>query len=153
MSGLILGSNGKLYGITGFGGIGGIYGHGIVYDPVEGTYTKHNDFGGSGGVNPLYASLTETAGVDYTGIDSPISEERLQAYPNPTADYIRFNLESNLAQKVDYAIFDISGKQILFETLDVQNYLIVDLSGFKSGIYVVKINTDKQSFSKTIVRK
>lgn len=157
-SNMTLSSSGSFWGMTSSGGVHsdewGDYNKGVIYefDPVEGTYTKHYDFGGNGGVNPLYASLTETAGVDYTGIDSPISEERLQAYPNPTTDFVRFNLENNSVQKVDYAVFDIRGKQILSETLDVQNYLILDLSGFKSGTYVVKINTDKQSFSKTIVR-
>ena len=84
---------------------------------------------------------------------SELEDQQMRIYPNPTADFIRFDFNDNINQKVEYAIFDSSGKQILSETLDVQNYLIVDLSGFKSGIYVVKINTDKQSFSKTIIRK
>jgi hypothetical protein len=155
---LTLSSSGSFWGMTSSGGVHsddwGDNNKGVIYEfnPVDATYQKHYDFGGTGGLNPLYTNLTETAGVDYTGIDSPISEERIQGYPNPTADFVRFDLETNSAQKVDYAIFDSNGKQILFETLDVQNYLIVDLSGFKTGIYVVKINTDKQSFSKTIIR-
>ncbi len=96
----------------------------------------------------LYKLVSE----DVTGL-SELEDQQISMYPNPTTDFVHFDLENNSAQKVNYAVYDISGKQIFSETLNVQNDLVVDLSSFKTGTYVVKINTDKQSFSKTIIRK
>lgn len=89
---------------------------------------------------------------DVTGL-STLEDKQISMYPNPTADFVRFDLKNNSIQKVKYAIFDSNGKQILSETLDAQNYFILDLSNFKSGLYLVKIDTNKQTFSKTIIRK
>lgn len=149
---LTLSSNGNLWGMTNeaSGDDNGVI---YEYNPSDDSFVNHYGFSGTDGRNPMYSNLVETAGVDYTGIKPFTAKSSFRAYPNPTSDFVRFDLENNAVQKVDYAIYDISGKQILSETLNVQNALIVDLSGYKSGIYVVKINTNKQIFSKTIIRK
>ncbi len=52
-------SDGKLYGMTGFGGSGG-YGVIFSFDPLTSTYTKLKDFDGTNGRNP-YGSLLQAS--------------------------------------------------------------------------------------------
>ncbi len=55
---MILTANGKLYGVTQYGGANGV-GALFEYDPTTATYTKKIDFNGSNGAFPSYTRLTE----------------------------------------------------------------------------------------------
>ena len=78
---LVQASNGKLYGMTTFGGPGynlnnSTYGNGVIFsfDPATSTYTKLKDFDGTNGAHP-YGSLIQASdgklyGMTFTGSNS-----------------------------------------------------------------------------------
>ena len=81
-----------------------------------------------------------------TGINEP--ETRFNVYPNPTQGIL--NLQ--LTQRASLSIFDLSGRKLL----DVQNTngnQQIDLSGFKSGYYLLEIRTGNSVQRKVIVKK
>ncbi len=75
--------------------------------------------------------------------------ETITVYPNPVADIISLTLSDDLVLK-DIAFFDIQGKK----TVQMSNYNgAIDISGFASGLFFLKITTNKGVFIKKIVKK
>ena len=61
-------------------------------------------------------------------------------YPNPSSEYIQ--IQSNLAQKINIKITDVSGKLVL--EIDVKNGEKIDLNSISSGTYLVKMTCDEK---------
>jgi hypothetical protein len=78
--------------------------------------------------------------------NSPESENKIQVYPNPTSDLLNISFNSELQSNVTIEIIDMTGKKIYSETSVVQigsNVRSVFTNKFKSGIYFVKIQSEK----------
>lgn len=75
--------------------------------------------------------------------------------PNPTSGLFSIQLANNRAQKVSYAIFDITGKLVQQKTVDTtgESSISIDISLLAAGTYLININTDGTTVSKKIVRK
>ncbi len=58
----------------------------------------------------------------------------VRLYPNPTTGVLKINNE----EKVQIAIYDVLGKQLVRNSLD-SGLNQVDLSSFISGVYFVKV--------------
>lgn len=74
-----------------------------------------------------------------------IEKENLSVFPNPTSDYLKFTGNVKSVQ-----IFDLSGKNIL--TLKVSNNQI-NVKDLAKGIYIIKLQTDKQIISQKFIKK
>ena len=87
--------------------------------------------------------------LTYTGI---FENDRsvLSIYPNPTNGITNFEFANNNIQKL--TISDITGKTII-EKVNIQQNEMIDLSSFKSGIYIIKIQTDNEIFTTKIVKE
>ena len=87
-----------------------------------------------------------------------LSEKIFLIYPNPTNGIIKLDFEENNIQQI--RISDITGKTIINTSTSLnksktetrQNEKI-DLSGFKSGIYTISVQTDEDIFTTKIVKK
>ncbi|MBN2235940.1 MAG: T9SS type A sorting domain-containing protein, partial [Bacteroidales bacterium] len=64
-----------------------------------------------------------------------------------------FNFDEKGIQEISYTIFDLTGKSIDSQKLNVSDYLILDLSAYKTGVYLIQIDTKTQSFTKKVQRK
>ncbi|MCF8298589.1 MAG: T9SS type A sorting domain-containing protein [Saprospiraceae bacterium] len=125
---LMQASNGKLYGMT---GLGGINGSGVLfeYDFLKDAYSKKLDFDGSNGELP-YGHLIEVDYYNYgfgTNCDCFVS-------PNPTSGIINVNA----IDLEEIQILNYSGKTIMqFNSNNLHS--AIDLSSFANGIYFVKV--------------
>ncbi|MFZ4546092.1 MAG: T9SS type A sorting domain-containing protein [Bacteroidales bacterium] len=91
------------------------------------------------GTNTYTTSIT-------TGINEP--ETRINVYPNPTQGIL--NLQ--LTQQASLLIYDLSGRKLLeIETASGDQQ--IDLSGFRSGSYLLEIRTGNSVQRKVIVKK
>ena len=79
-----------------------------------------------------------------------INSSWITVFPNPTTSVINFKFARNNIQKL--IITDITGKQIIEKT-EIQQNETIDLSSFESGIYIIKIQMDKQTFTTKIVKE
>lgn len=71
----------------------------------------------------------------------------IQVYPNPTSNGVRINIgENNSLSSIQ--LFNIQG-QILRKV----NSSHIDLSSFSSGIYFLKVHTDKGTITKRIIKQ
>jgi hypothetical protein len=82
-----------------------------------------------------------------TGIQPPSSDPQIKLYPNPTTDYL--NISLGLPGDNSCIISDVSGRIVLEKTYHGQNFRI-DLRGFPTGVYLLRIK-EKQSLSRKFV--
>ena len=97
------------------------------------------------------ATLTEGFKEDDEDIDN-ITEEQISSvivYPNPVNDRIFIEAETEIEEVV---VYDIYGRHQVTETPSRQGNLSIDLSDLKSGIYFVKINTEKGNIVRRIIK-
>ncbi len=93
------------------------------------------DMGVYGANTPLYFCVDDITYRD--GIISKINsinDRIVSVYPNPATDYISINCDVS-----EVYIFDMMGKLV-----KQSNNGFVDVSSFKSGSYMIKINTGKE---------
>ena len=64
-------------------------------------------------------------------------ERNITVYPNPAINFININLDE-VGFDDSYSVYDLSGKKLVEEQL-TSSFLRVDLSGYPSGIYMVKV--------------
>lgn len=77
----------------------------------------------------------------------------LNIFPNPASQEINVEIQNLDTQKVEISIFDESGKKVYSQTFFNKNIVNVDVKNFPKGIYVLKVETDKQNYSKKIIIK
>lgn len=129
----------------------------------------------SGSINVKYYLVAEdetgkTAKHPFIGVDDPhefyaisinIPENKqelfsFRAFPNPASEELFFSIQSNENQLLYYQIVDVNGKLIADHSMHIHsgNYIEkIDVSHFKSGIYLLKIfNKDGFAQSKRFLK-
>jgi PKD repeat protein len=82
-------------------------------------------------------------------VSSPSSSAEIQLYPNPVGDYLHVRSESPVE---NVAVSDIQGRRIL--TVNSRNAgQTIRTSAWKKGIYIVKIQTQKDYYICKVVKK
>ena len=85
------------------------------------------------------------------GVSIDELEDRFEIYPNPAKDRLIIKSNGNVKE---INIYDIVGINIYNEKISVDRCpLTVDLNTFNSGIYFIRINTDKGEFIKQFIKE
>ncbi|KAB1156722.1 T9SS type A sorting domain-containing protein [Flavobacterium luteum] len=75
-------------------------------------------------------------------------------YPNPTKDFVNIKLNSEFISIVDYSIYDVQGKCLKKELIKPSTFISkIDVSTFKKGNYILKINTLTEIFVVKIIKE
>ena len=77
-------------------------------------------------------------------------ENDFEIYPNPVNDKINIVTEEIVE---DIVVYDIYGRHQVSKTPSLQGNLTIDLSDLKSGIYFVKIRTEKRDIVKRFIKQ
>jgi hypothetical protein len=99
------------------------------------------------------ATLIKTASSEITTVDITENlkpQKEFIIYPNPFSDILNLKFENYTSSK-KITLLDISGK-VIFEINTSQNQLIFPASTIPSGIYILKIETRNQSYSKKLIK-
>ena len=81
--------------------------------------------------------------LPYTGIKLLVQKTVVTLFPNPAQDYLNIELDpGQLLPGAEIAIFDLSGKLLLFQQASFQRTTL-DISRLKSGQYILSIR-DKE---------
>jgi hypothetical protein len=76
--------------------------------------------------------------------------KNLNVYPNPSSNDINLKWDQN--EEVTIRIYDTQGKIMFYDKNDnIKNGLQIDVSNFASGLYFVKVNTNKGEVTKKIM--
>jgi len=80
------------------------------------------------------------------GLEDIAFSNQTFVYPNPVKNIL--NIKNNANQKVEIAaLFDILGKQVRFKNTSTLKNNTVDLSNLSSGIYYMRLASDKGAIS------
>lgn len=81
---------------------------------------------------------------------SDFDKNKFKIYPNPTNNSVSVFFED--LQITGYVVYDIQGREILSENKQFNANFDIDLSSFNSGIYLLKIATDKGYFTQKVIK-
>ena len=107
--------------------------------------------------NELDISLTaEPASVFFvnnivTNVFDPALSEKVKVYPNPVSEVL--NIEMGDLNGQNLALYDVLGKQVLYQELQSDNVINLNINRFKKGIYLMKIQSEQGLVSKRVVVK
>ena len=98
-------------------------------------------------VNNENGSVFFVNGFTTKTIDRTLSA-KVAVFPNPASDLLNIDLGDLNGENIE--MYDALGQKVLFEEMDFHNHQL-DLSRFESGVYVLKIQTDKGLASKRVI--
>lgn len=84
--------------------------------------------------------------------ENELASNSIKIYPNPATS--EFTISQNLSSEGTVQLFDISGKKIksLFKgNFGTNKTIIVKTDGIAAGVYLVKVNSGKQSVTKKLI--
>lgn len=81
---------------------------------------------------------------------SDFDKNKFKIYPNPTNNSVSVDFEDS--QITRYVIYDIQGREILNNNQQFSSSFDIDLSSFNSGIYLLKLSTDKGDFTQKVIK-
>ncbi len=111
------------------------------YDTVFFYCLQFNAFWDVGFYTPFSSSNCGILNIDSFAID------KIKIYPNPANNTIQL---SNInAVSAEIRIFNVLGKQVFHQSKITKN--TIDISSFKRGVYLVKINVDGKSKTQKLV--
>ena len=107
---------------------------------------KSMDYSAQNDANELVPVTTYLFGYEVIGEES-VEELSFDAsiYPNPVKDYVKIESEADYVE-----IVDIYGR-VMFES-EMRGMLNVDMSGFSSGIYFVRLHSDGETSVQKIMK-
>jgi hypothetical protein len=73
----------------------------------------------------------------------------ISVYPNPTSSFLKIEINNSLKVK-NLLFYNLVGKEILKITKD---YGVINISKFATGIYFLKINTEKGAIIKKVIKE
>lgn len=82
-------------------------------------------------------------------IFSPTEAEELFCYPNPTSGIISFNMDIRNIQSI--RISDLLGK-IVNQRIELSTEGLLDISDFGNGIYIISVQTEKETVAIKILK-
>ena len=75
-------------------------------------------------------------------------------YPNPTDGEVRLILKQDLTGKVDFDVYDMTGKCLTnktFQDLKEGQSIAIDLQHYAPGLYVVKLRNDEGNWREELI--
>jgi hypothetical protein len=78
--------------------------------------------------------------------------ENLSLYPNPTSGRVTINLTENVSPHV--YIYDVTGRVLYHKHLkSANNSLMIDMTDYQSGIYMIRIYDNQKTYSGKIIKR
>lgn len=89
----------------------------------------------------LYKNSNSNSNDEVKSSTIDIVKNKVNIYPNPTSGLLNVSLLNNKIKKV--TLSSIEGKVYVFEQFDNSENVVLDLSNYSSGIYLMNIETDQ----------
>ena len=92
-------------------------------------------------------------GVIVTDISKPIIADDIRIYPNPVVDKLTIDLSRIQGQEVSLMMLDASGKPVFNQSEIKEKQVEIDVSKFKSGVYLIRIHNETGAVNKKVIIK
>ena len=100
-------------------------------------------------VNATYGDVMEPYVMTLSTMGIDEASAGFNIYPNPVSDKLYIEAEAEIEEVV---VYDVYGRRQVTETPSHQGNVVIDVENLKSGIYFVKINTEKGNIVKRIIK-
>ena len=87
------------------------------------------------------------------GIESNSDSNKLKIYPNPAKEKINISFIDIESKNVSVQIFNTIGEIVYVTDEEVKGVLVIDIQSFETGMYVVKVDSERGSFSERFIKK
>ncbi|MCX6286484.1 MAG: T9SS type A sorting domain-containing protein [Bacteroidetes bacterium] len=140
------------------------------YNPTSDTWVRKTDYSGSGRIlcagfsigTKAYIGLgCDSSGTDYsdfweydpssTGVQSFVENKDIVIYPNPLTDMLTIETNS-LNTNQQFEIINLTGRLVYTSYINKKK-TTVNMSDFPSGIYILKLNMDKETAGKKFIKQ
>ena len=92
-------------------------------------------------------TVATLAGLNHDGI-AETNETRVALYPNPAKDQVNILADDGL---LHVATYNVMGQQIQAVRLNGENTFTLNTSGFRSGVYIIKVTTSSGVVTKRLL--
>ncbi len=114
-----------------------------IFYNITGTWTK-SKYEGSLMIRPVFGKSIVTA---LAKNPSFINNIDIKLYPNPVNDILNIRIDNEMTEQFYIYVIDTKGSILYKNTVEKQGS--IDLSGFQTGIYLLRISDKKGIFNKT----
>ncbi|MBI4649464.1 MAG: T9SS type A sorting domain-containing protein [Bacteroidia bacterium] len=98
-----------------------------------------------------YFDTDSTSCFPTINMENYFIEPDANLYPNPVYNSEPVTIKTVNEKLIKIYLFTLTGKEVIFKTKTLQNEIKLDISGLRSGIYIVKLITDENTITKKIV--
>ncbi len=156
-------SNGNLIDLNGMGDVSGDMGNAIAIDNYTGAVVLTGYFSQTVDFNPTGPSLFLTSAgnsqdvflAKYNGSDplsvetfsASITQNKISVYPNPSSDFISYDVLMSAGDLITNRIFDGTGKKVMQTEIfgaSGKNNIKLDLTSLSNGIYLLMVNNKSE---------
>jgi len=124
---------------------------------TPGTYTVELTATGPCGTAQHFTNITITSEGNGGNLGMEELENGMAAsiYPNPAGDYLNVELSLEKTEAVNVLVVDALGRVVFSKDLGSVNASLetIDLSGYKAGVYLVRIIHDNAVSNRTFVKQ
>jgi len=100
----------------------------------------------------LASCLVRPGDISKQNLNRDLNSFDFELNPNPTSDYLNVTLSTKSAENVRIAVCDAKGR-ILISELQNSNVFDVDCSSLESGVYFLRVQSDRDLKIKTFIKK
>lgn len=112
------------------------------------VYTDFSAMNGSGTRTRRYEIQQPTN----LSIEDNTMDNGIQAYPNPTLDFLNVRFENFSGQQQELSLVGLDGR-VYFETVANTELSILDLNAIPAGMYVLVITNEKEVTTQKVIKK
>ena len=126
-----------------------------MIDKIFVTYDQPSNTGDfSGYIDDIQITSVDSLATDNREIFSNL-KENIRIYPNPVTSVLNFEFNLSELSAVNLKIYNMQGLLVKsFQqnscTIGLQS-IVLDMENIESGIYLIRVSTNKNSFSKKII--
>jgi hypothetical protein len=90
--------------------------------------------------------------IEVVGLEEPEVLKGISLYPNPFIEYIYLEISESIVNDYKLRIIEPNGKPLDTKVEDDGKRLRIDATKWASGVYLLKIECDRQSFVAKIIK-
>lgn len=88
-----------------------------------------------------------------TDVKSIEKDDQLKLYPNPATDFIILENTSGRTENYILQVIDMQGREVFRNAIEIANSYRFDLSSFREGVYLLKLQNGEKQVSRMIIKK
>ncbi|KFE99833.1 hypothetical protein IX39_04025 [Chryseobacterium formosense] len=127
--------------------VGGLFHNQLFTDTSDGVNTM--TAAGNSGKSQFFISKLAKSACSQLSVEESSAEAGIQFYPNPVKDILTINSKESL---LSYEIYSATGQTVQRGNLE-SNKSSVNISSLITGVYYVKVKTDKAVVTEKIIKK